>query len=74
MKALAEFVTYAHDGEAGIETKIYAKEDEFGNRVTRNQALHASGMEEVNDTTIGNVQSAPPTIQSIVGAWVIQQT
>lgn len=78
MKALAEFNQSALDGEAGIITKIYPKyiESELGGeiRVTRNQALDASGMVETNDERMGMAQGHPPTIQSAKGIWIIQQT
>jgi len=74
MEALAEFTQSHMDGEAGIATKIYPKESETGARVSRVQALEASGMEEINDDRMGQVQANPPTISSAFGIWIVQQT
>ena len=81
MKALAEYTISGNGGEAGILTKIYPRyiespegyEEIPAKRVTRNEALEASGMEEINDTTMGNVQASPPTISSTKNVWIIEQ-
>lgn len=85
---LAEFTTYSHSGEAWISTIIFPKNLEttreerdndqtHGQRITRVDALEAAaghGYDEVNDETMGNVQTNKPTVQSAFGIWIIQQT
>lgn len=82
---LAKFTTYARDGEAGINTVIFPKNleatpeesdqgRELGQRVTRVDALDASGMEERNNATMGDCQYCMPTVQSAEGIWIVQQT
>jgi hypothetical protein len=74
LEPLAEFTTHSHDGEAWVHTKVYAKQDADGKRITRVQALDASGMEYSPDERMGQVQLATPTVMSAVGVWLIQQS
>ncbi|MHA2065317.1 MAG: hypothetical protein ACXABY_13155 [Candidatus Thorarchaeota archaeon] len=74
MEALAEYTQHSPDGEAWVLTKIYPKYDSNGERVSRLVALGYSEMEEINNTTMGEVQAGPPVIYSTRSVWIIEQT
>lgn len=85
MKVLAAFTTSSHDGEAWTSTMIFPKhldptekdrlaDRPVGKRVTKADALEASGMEQRSDDRMGHGQLSEPTVTSAFGIWIVQQS